>query len=272
MPSCVPSAPGLEHAGASLGPDEVREAMQWPNIVGLGEMMNFPGVAAGDPRMLGEIAATQAAGKTVGGHYASPDLGLPFHGYVAGGAADDHEGTRAEDAIARVRQGMRAMLRLGSAWYDVAAQIKAVTEAGIDPRNFILCTDDSHSGTLVEDGHMNRVVRHAIAQGLKPITAIQMATLNTAEHFGLERELGSITPGRRGDLILSSDLAALPIEMVIARGVVMAEDGRLIAELPPYAYPAVSRGTVKVGRRLDAPDFDIAAPVGANAVTRASSA
>ena len=83
-------------------------------------MMNFPGVAANDPKMLGEIAATAAAGKTVGGHYASPDLGLPFHGYAAGGPADDHEGTRAEDAIARVRQGMRAMLRLGSAWYDVA--------------------------------------------------------------------------------------------------------------------------------------------------------
>ena len=81
---------------------------------------------------------------------------------------------------------------------------------------------------------MNRVVRHAIAQGLKPITAIQMATLNTAQHFGLERELGSITPGRRADLILTSDLVALPIEMVIARGEVLAEDGRLIADIPPY--------------------------------------
>ena len=91
-------------------------------------MMNFPGIAAADPSLLGEIAATQRAGKTVGGHYASRDLGLPFHAYVAGGPADDHEGTRSDDAVARVRQGMRAMLRLGSAWYDVAAQIKAVTE------------------------------------------------------------------------------------------------------------------------------------------------
>ncbi len=168
MPSCVPSAPGLENPGAELGPDEVKEAMGWPNIIGLGEMMNFPGVIAGDPKMLAEIAATQNAGKTVGGHYAAFDLGLPFHAYAAGGPADDHEGTRPEDAIARVRQGMRAMLRLGSAWYDVASQIKAVTEHGLDPRNFILCTDDSHSGTLVNEGHMNRVVRHAIAQGLRP--------------------------------------------------------------------------------------------------------
>jgi adenine deaminase len=90
-----------------------------------------------------------------------PDLGPAFHAYAAGGPADDHEGTRAVDAVARVRQGMRAMLRLGSAWYDVAAQIKAVTESGLDPRNFILCTDDCHSGTLVHEGHMDRVVRHA---------------------------------------------------------------------------------------------------------------
>ncbi|MGE0240045.1 MAG: adenine deaminase [Parvibaculaceae bacterium] len=266
MPSCVPSAPGLENAGASLGVTEVKEAMTWPNIIGLGEMMNFPGVTFKDAKMLGEIAATQAANKTVGGHYASPDLGLPFHGYVAGGPADDHEGTRIDDAVARVRQGMRAMLRLGSAWYDVAAQIKAVTERGIDPRNFVLCTDDSHSGTLVNDGHMNRVVRHAIAQGLKPMTAIQMATINTAQHFGLERELGSITPGRRADLILTSDLVTLPVEMVIAHGKVLAEDGKLTADIPAYAYPKTARDTVKMGRKLAAKDFDIAAPKGANQV------
>jgi adenine deaminase len=266
MPSCVPSAPGLENAGASLGVAEVKEAMAWPNIIGLGEMMNFRGVAFKDEKMLGEIAATQAAHKTVGGHYASPDLGLPFHGYVAGGPADDHEGTRVDDAIARVRQGMRAMLRLGSAWYDVAAQIKAVTERGVDPRNFVLCTDDSHSGTFINDGHMNRVVRHAIAQGLKPITALQMATINTAQHFGLERELGSITPGRRADLILTSDLVTLPVEMVIAHGKVLAENGKLIADIKAHAYPASARNTVKMGRKLAAKDFDIAAPKGANQV------
>jgi len=237
MPSCVPSAPGLEHAGAELGVADVQEAMQWPNIIGLGEVMNFPGVTAGDSTMLGEIAATQAVNKTVGGHYASPDLGRAFHAYAASGAADDHEGTRLEDVIARVRQGMRAMLRLGSAWYDVAPQIKAVTEHGLDPRNIILCTDDSHSGTLINDGHMNRVVRHAIAQGLAPVTAIQMATLNTAQHFGLERELGSIAPGRRADLILSSDLTQLPIEMVLARGEVVAEQGKLAIDIPQAQYP-----------------------------------
>ena len=266
MPSCVPSAPGLEHAGASLDAADVAEAMGWPNIVGLGEVMNFPGVIANDPLMVAEIAATVKAGKTVGGHYASRDLGAAFHGYVAGGPADDHEGTTLEDAIARVRQGMKAMLRLGSAWYDVAAQIVAVTERGIDPRNFILCTDDSHSGTLIHDGHMDRVVRHAIAQGLKPVTAIQMATINAAQHFGLEREIGSIAPGRRADFLIVSDLAALGIEAVYGRGTLLAKAGRLEADIPPYNYPASARNTVRLGKTLRAGDFDIAAPRAANRV------
>ena len=263
MPSCVPSAAGLENAGAQLTAADVAEAMNWENIVGLGEVMNFPGVAANDPLMVAEIAATVKAGKTVGGHYASRDLGLPFHGYVAGGPEDDHEGTAMEDAVARVRQGMKAMLRLGSAWYDVASQIRAVTEKGLDPRNFILCTDDSHSGTLVRDGHMDRVVRHAIAQGLKPVTAIQMATLNTAQHFRLERELGSIAPGRLADFLIVSDLAALTIDEVFGRGVRLAKAGRLEVEIAPYDYPARTRKTVKLGRKLKPADFDIAAPQGA---------
>ena len=264
MPSCVPSAPGLENPGAVLTVKDVEEAMGWENIIGLGEVMNFPGVAANDPVMAGEIAATMRAGRTVGGHYASPDLGPAFHGYVAGGPEDDHEGTRAEDAIARVRQGMRAMLRLGSAWYDVAAQVKAVTESGLDPRNFILCTDDSHSGTLVEEGHMDRVVRHAIRQGLKPVTAIQMATLNTAQHFRLERELGSIAPGRLADFLIVSDLAEMAIDDVYARGVLLASKGRLAIDIPAYDYPASAKNTVRLGKKLAASDFDIAAPAGAN--------
>ncbi|HEU0222574.1 MAG TPA: adenine deaminase [Paracoccaceae bacterium] len=267
MPSCAPSAPGLETTGREISPEDVAEAMTWPNIIGLGEMMNFPGVIHADPKMLAEIAATQRAGKIVGGHYASPDLGHPFHAYVAGGPADDHEGTREADAIARVRQGMRAMLRLGSAWYDVASQITAVTEKGLDPRNFILCTDDCHSGTLVHEGHMNRVVRHAIACGCDPLVALQMATINTASHFGLERELGSIAPGRRADLILTSDLCSLPIEMVIARGEVRAEMGTLTEDWGGFAWPAHARQTIRMARGLTPADFDIPAPAGACEVT-----
>ena len=267
MPSCAPSAPGLETTGFEITPEDVAQAVTWPGIIGLGEMMNFPGVINADPKMLAEIAATQHAGKTVGGHYASPDLGAPFRAYVAGGPADDHEGTGEADAIARVRNGMRAMMRLGSAWYDVKAQITAVTKKGLDPRNFILCTDDCHSGTLVNEGHMNRVYVHAVDCGADPLVALQMCTINTATHFGLERELGSITPGRRADMILTSDLRALPVETVIARGKVVAERGRLLVECPHYDWPDTARRTVNLGKRLAPADFNIPAPEGANTVT-----
>jgi len=260
MPSCVPSAPGLETPGASLGPAEVREAMAWPGVIGLGEMMNFPGVFQSDPKMHAEIAETMKAGKVVGGHYASPDVGAPFHGYVAGGPEDDHEGTRLEDAIARVRQGMKAMLRLGSAWYDVAAQIKAITEQGLDPRHFILCTDDSHSGTLINEGHMDRVLRHAIAQGVAPLTAIQMMTLNTAEHFGVSRDVGLIAPGRYADIVLTTDLTDFRAEMVIAAGDVIAENGEWRVELPRFAYPAEVKRSVHLGKTLTAADFNLPVP------------
>ncbi|WP_176518529.1 adenine deaminase [Rhodobacter maris] len=267
MPSCAPSAPGLETTGFEITPEDVAEAMAWPGIIGLGEMMNFPGVINADAKMLAEIAAVQNASKTVGGHYASPDLGAPFRAYAAGGPADDHEGTCEADAVARVRQGMRAMLRLGSAWYDVESQITAVTEKGLDPRNFILCTDDCHSGTLVHEGHMNRAYRHAVACGCDPLIALQMCTVNTAAHFGLERELGSIAPGRRADVILTSDLAALPVEIVVARGQVVAEAGVLKVPCPHYDWPAHARETVHLGKHLTAEDFAIHAPEGANTVT-----
>ncbi len=267
MPSCAPSAPGMETTGFEITAEDVAEAMGWPGIIGLGEMMNFPGVSNADPQMLAEIAATQRAGKTVGGHYASPDLGPAFAAYVAGGPADDHEGTCEADAIARMRLGMRSMIRLGSAWYDVATQITAITEKGLDPRNMILCTDDCHSGTLVNDGHMNRVVRHAIDCGCDPLVALQMATINTATHFGLERDIGSLTPGRRADVILTSDLKTLPIEMVIARGQIVAQDGVCLADCPHYDWPKHARQTVNMGKTLTADDFIIQAPHGANAVT-----
>jgi adenine deaminase len=142
-----------------------------------------------------------------------------------------------------------------------------VTEKGLDPRNFILCTDDCHSGTLVNDGHMNRVVRHAVDCGCDPLVALQMATINTATHFGLERELGSIAPGRRADLVLTSDLASLPVEQVIARGVTVAKEGRALVDFPHHDWPAKARQTVNMGAAKRAGDFTVAAPEGAARVT-----
>ena len=260
MPSCVPSAPGFETPGARIGPKEVARAMKWDGIIGLGEMMNYPGVAMADDRMLEEMSVARASNKTIGGHYASPDLGLPFHGYVAGGAEDDHEGTVLEDAVERVRQGMKAMLRYGSSWHDVASQVGAVTHLGLDSRRFILVTDDSHAQTISRDGHMDRVLRHAIGQGLEPITAIQMMTINTAEHFGMSKEMGMIAPGRWADVVLVKDLRDFKADMVIAKGKVIAENGEWKVKLPKSKYPSWATKSVKLKRRLKASDFRIQAP------------
>ncbi|MEO1664801.1 MAG: adenine deaminase [Chloroflexota bacterium] len=267
MPSCVPSAPGLETPGAYISPEDVAEAMTWPGIIGLGEMMNFPGVFNNDPNMHAEMAETMKTRKTVGGHYASFDLGRPFHAYIAGGPADDHETTREIDGIERARRGMKNMMRLGSAWYDVEAQITAITEKGLDPRNYILCTDDVHAGTLVEDGHMDRVLKHAVELGCDPVLAIQMMTLNTAQHFGVDRDMGSLAPGRYADVVLTESLENFAAQMVIANGERVAQNGQLTIDMPPYEHDDRFKQSINMGRDLTAADFKVDANGAADGAT-----
>ena len=262
MPSCVPSAPGLETPGETIGPKEVAEAMTWPGIIGLGEMMNFPGVSSGDDKVLAEIEVARQANKVIGGHYASMDLGLPFHGYVAGGIQDDHEGTRLDDAVQRVRQGMHVFLRYGSAWKDVAAQAPAITKNGLNPNHFSLCTDDSHCETLVNEGHMDRVVRHAIEQGISPMTVLQMATINTAEYFNVSRDLGLIAPGRYADVLIVKDLDKFMPDLVMSKGQVFAENGKSSIEFAPMEYPDWVLHSMHVPRPLIASDFSLKVPGG----------
>ncbi len=257
VPSCVPAAPGLETPGASIGPREVAEALSWDNVIGLGEVMNYPGVVAGDKNIHAEIAETLEAGKVIGGHYAASDLGLPFHAYAVGGPSDCHEGTRPEDVLARVRQGMYAILRQGSSEHNVAAQAVAITEGGIDPRHTLLCTDDRHPGTLLRAGHMDDVVRLAIAEGIPAMTAIQMASLNTAEHFGVASDVGSIGPGRFADLLIVSDLETMAIDYVLAAGDVVAAGGTLSVSIDSFQYPEFAKNSVKIREKLTAEDFHI---------------
>lgn len=260
IPSCVPSAPGFETTGATISPEDVTEAINWEGIIGLGEMMNFPGVANSDEKLHAEMEIARRAGKVIGGHYASPDLGLPFTGYVAGGAQDDHEGTRTIDALERARLGMKVMMRYGSAWHDVAEQVKAITEHNLESRNFILCTDDSHSATLVNDGHIDRVVRHTIEQGVSPMLAIQMATINAASYFGMEFEIGQIAPGRYADILLVPDLVHFFPDMVIAKGNVVAEYGENCIEFPEITYPDWVVNSIHIQKPLTSDAFNVKAP------------
>ncbi|AOZ94103.1 adenine deaminase [Paenibacillus crassostreae] len=262
--SCVPSThPGLETTGAFIGPEEVAEALRWgPDMIGLGEVMNFPGVVYGDDRMIREIQETLRAGKYADGHFTwnSDDWRLPV--YAASGISGDHECVTKEDVIERIRLGMYAKMRQGSAWHDVAETIKAHTEDGIDTRRMMLVTDDRSSESLLREGHINFVVRHAIAQGVKPVTAFQMATINTAERFGVSRDIGSITPGSCADIILlDGNLSDVDVVMTIAAGQVVAKNGQMTATWTGYQIPEEAFKTVHIGRQLVEDDFKIVAPI-----------
>lgn len=259
VPSCVPAAPGMETSGATLGLEEISEALTWDHVIGLGEVMNYPAVIAGDSTLHQEIAEALKAGKTISGHYASPDLGIAFHAYAAAGPSDCHEGHHPEDVQARVRQGMYAMLRQGSSEHNVVAQAKAITEGGINSRRTLLCTDDRHPGTLLNMGQMDDVVRLAISEGIPPMTAIQMATLNTAEHFGVSGDIGGIAPGRFADILIVSDLEEMTIDSVLASGKVVAEAGALSTSVGAFQYPDFAKNTVHVQQALTADDFIIEA-------------
>ncbi|MEW6228731.1 MAG: adenine deaminase C-terminal domain-containing protein, partial [Bacillota bacterium] len=176
------------------------------------------------------------------------------------GIASDHESTRAEDALAKLRLGMYAKLREGSAWHDIKATIKSYTETGIDPRHIILVTDDAHPDTLIDLGHVNHVVRRAIEEGVPPVRAIQMATINVAECFRMSQDLGSIAPGRYADILFIRDLADLRPERVMADGEVVAEGGRMVVEVPAFIYPEFATRSVRLARRLDPADFRVKAP------------
>src|ERR687897_499973 len=261
--SCVPStSTRLETPGAVIGPEEVAEALRWgEDVVALGEVMNFPGVVFGDEKMHGEISATLRAGKIADGHFAWPPDDWRLAAYAASGITGCHEGTTPEDTVWRLRQGMYAKLRRGSAWHDVAATIKAHTEMGLDPRHIVLVTDDRSPESLVEEGHLNFVVRHAIQQGVRPITAFQMATLNAAERFGVWRDVGSVTPGRCADIILlEGNLADVNVSLTIAAGEVVAEEGGTVAELPGLDYPHYALNTVKLEDPISEETFAVRAP------------
>jgi adenine deaminase len=267
IPSCVPAAPGFEDTGASIGPAEVREAMKWEGVTGLGEMMNFPGVLSNDEGVHEMTRETLTAGKVVTGHYAMPEIAKGLQAYIASGVSSCHESVRAEDALAKMRLGMYAMLREGSAWHDVKETIRSVTETNIDTSLCILCSDDTHPDTLLERGHLNHVILRAIQEGVNPIRAIQMATINTARYFGVDTDLGSIAPGKYADMLLLSDLARVTVEQVFIAGIPVAENGQILVDLPDLKYPDAVRQSVHLAKVLEERDFQIPAPASKDQIT-----
>ncbi len=256
FPSCVPATNDLEDAGANLNEKDIEDGLKWDSVIGLGEVMNFPGVVYNDPKMINEIEATIAAGKTVTGHFPDGTGGM-LQAYIASGVDSCHETVAKDQALEKARLGMHIMIREGSAWQDVKEVIKIITEDRIDSSNVSLVTDDIYPETLVEKGQLNHVVRRAIEEGVDPVEAIQMATINVARYFQIDKQYGSISPGKIADIILLEDLTNVESSTVITNGEVIVSDRELVKKIPGYEYPAHAKDTVKLNRVLQPGDFMI---------------
>ena len=223
-PSCVP-ATHLETSGASLGPEDIRQVLRWKGVIGLGEVMNFPGVLGGDAGVLSKIDL--ARGKVVDGH--APGVGgKDLNAYIAAGIYSDHESVSLDEAREKLRRGMWVMIREGSSEKNLDALLPLVTDKTYKRCFFVV--DDRSCSDLLRDGDIDAVVRKAIYRGLDPVRAIQMATINTAEYFRLDR-LGAVAPGYLANLIVISDLSSLKVETVFYRGRLVAGEGKPLFSL-----------------------------------------
>ena len=267
VPSCVPTTKVFETAGAELGPREVEELVKMPEVYGLGELMDYYGLLGGDESVHAKIQVTLKYGKVVTGHAA----GLGYRelaAYSAAGVHTCHEATTKEEALYRARLGICTKLRLGSAWHDLPVVVKAITEKRVDSRFFTIITDDVHPEDLLKKGHLNYAVRRAIEEGVDPVKAIQMVTINVAECYKVADLVGGIAPGRYADIVLLSSLSKVDPVLVIASGRVVAKDKKMIIELPTYKYPDHVKKTVRLRRPLTPGDFVVRSKRVVNGLTK----
>lgn len=233
LPSCVP-ATHMETAGAALEAADLLTLLNEPGVLGLAEVMNYPGVLAAAPDVLAKLQGF--AGRPLDGH--APGLrGQQLNAYVAAGIGSDHECTTVEEAAEKLARGLYILIREATNAHNLEPLLPLVTAA--NSRRCCFCTDDRQPADLLEQGSIDYMVRTAIVRGIDPVTAIQMATLNTAEWFGL-RDRGAVAPGRRADLIVFDRLDDLRPRLVYVAGELVAQDGALLAPLPamsPFPLP-----------------------------------
>jgi len=223
LPSCVP-ATSFENAGAVILAEDMKKMMSKDRILGLGEMMDFPGVVSGDQKIIDKL---EVAGKKIVDGHGPVIRDRDLNAYVSAGIHTEHECTTTDEMLERLRLGMYIQIREGSAARNLETLIKRVNKENL--RRVLFCTDDRHPGDILNDGHIDNNVRLAIKNGISPITAIKIASLNAAECYRLY-DKGAIAPGYKADLIVFDALETFKIEKVFKSGKLVAENGKALFE------------------------------------------
>ncbi len=254
VPALTPDCPDLETAGYDTSSKDMEDLLNYKHIIGIGELQGFSNakhVYRNTPEIITDLLASTIYAKSknmvVDGN--APELfgaELAAHIISTGGKCSCHETTTKEEAVEKLRQGVYLFMREGSTQRNMAECIRAVTEEKMDSRRCILATDDMVAADLETIGHMNEIVRRTIKEGVNPVEAIQMVTINPATYFGLD-DVGVLAPGKIADIAIIDDLEEMVVEGVFIDGKLVASKGELLIDLPTYTYPEEVKNSVKIG-------------------------
>jgi adenine deaminase len=246
VPSCVPAAPELETTKHTIKEQDIASLLSlWPRapIIGLGEMMNYPGVLNSDPSVLAKLETGDP--RVIDGH--APGLtGNDLNAYLTAGIMSDHETTQGDEALEKLRLGMWLQMREGTGCNDLETLLKAIIAKKIETRHCLLATDDLSASDLITKGHIDYVIKRAIESGLDPMTAIQMATVNPATYYGLDKHFGSIAPGKTADIVILDDLDSLTPTNVVFDGKLVVKEGQLLVSAPEFVFSESIKKTIEI--------------------------
>ncbi|WP_250674083.1 adenine deaminase [Paraclostridium ghonii] len=255
VPALTPDCPSLETAGVDVNSKDMEDLLNYKNIIGIGELQGFSNakhVYNNTPEIITDLLASttyaKSIGKIVDGN--APELfsnELAAHIVCTGGKCSCHETTTKHECIEKLRQGVYVFMREGSTQKNMGECIKAVTEENLDSRRCILATDDMVAKDLQELGHMNEIIKRTINEGINPVEAIQMATINPATYFNLE-DRGVLAPAKVADIAIINDLNNMDVEAVFIGGKIVASDKRLLIDLPKYTYPDSVKNSIKINK------------------------
>lgn len=255
IPAFMSEEGELQTIGAALYPEMIEKLIKGPHAVGLAEVL-FPPILNKSPLSAWMLELAEKYGKTAEGH--APELyGAQLNAYASTGIRSDHESTNKEEALGKLRAGLRVLIREGSAAQDLDAVIKMITENNVDTRHCALVSDDIDMLHIYEKGHLDYKVRRAIKDGVDPIKAIQMVTLNPAESLKIDNKYGSIAPGKCADIVFLSDLENCTVDSVISNGEYVVENGEVIYDFKKPEYTSVMLNTVKLSKKITGDDLVI---------------